>query len=84
MDSSNSGRDKIAIIGSGVSAIGALWALHEYGDCDVEIIEAADRLGGHTNTTEFVGQNGATVNVDMGFIAYNEETYRVLTCWVSW
>lgn len=68
-------RKKVAIVGSGVAGIGALWALNRTHH-DVYIYEASDRLGGHTNTVEFKHQKYKT-NVDTGFIVLNAATYRM-------
>ncbi|CAL3968479.1 unnamed protein product [Diplocarpon coronariae] len=66
-------RKKVAIIGSGSAGIGALWALNRTHH-DVYLYEAADRLGGHTNTVEF--KNGKfKAMVDTGFIVLNTATY---------
>jgi predicted NAD/FAD-binding protein len=65
---------RVAIVGSGCSGIGALWALKGSGH-EVHLYEAADRLGGHTNTVEF-RHGDRTVNVDTGFIVMNTATYR--------
>lgn len=71
--SAQDGRKKVAIIGSGVSGIAALWALNR-SPHDVYLYEAADRLGGHTNTVEY--QRGKyTTKVDTGFIVLNTATY---------
>jgi predicted NAD/FAD-binding protein len=65
---------KIAIIGSGVSGIGAVWALNEYSNHEIHLFEADDYLGGHTHTVQFNvpvshGSRGSTpTNVDTGFI----------------
>ena len=63
---------KIAVVGSGVSGIGAVWALNEYSDHQVHLFESNDYLGGHTHTVEFVPRNkgkaDAMTNVDTGFI----------------
>lgn len=67
-------RKKVAIIGSGCAGIGALWALNRTHH-DVYIYEAADRLGGHTNTVEFKHGKAKTM-VDTGFIVLNTATYR--------
>ncbi|KAF7873917.1 hypothetical protein EAF04_002589 [Stromatinia cepivora] len=64
---------KVAIIGSGCAGIGALWALNRTHH-DVYIYEAADRLGGHTNTVKY-HHNGKTTPVDTGFIVLNTATY---------
>ncbi|PSS00526.1 amine oxidase [Coniella lustricola] len=66
-------RKKVAVIGSGCAGIAALWALNRTAH-DVYLYEAADRLGGHTNTVEW--KSGKyTTQVDTGFIVMNEATY---------
>ena len=61
---------KIAIIGSGVSGIGATWALNEYSDHEIHLFEADNYLGGHTHTVEFTPgtKSSKSTNVDTGFI----------------
>lgn len=66
---------KVAIVGSGVSGIGTLWALQST-DHEVHLYEAGNRLGGHTNTVTFEGLGGQKTNVDTGFIVFNTATYR--------
>lgn len=70
-------RKKVAVVGSGCAGIAALWALNR-SPHDVYLYEAADRLGGHTNTVEFVRGKYKTL-VDTGFIVMNTATYRMLT-----
>ncbi|KAF2664045.1 FAD/NAD(P)-binding domain-containing protein [Microthyrium microscopicum] len=65
---------RIAIVGSGVSGLGALYALRETHH-EVHLYEAADRLGGHTNTIQWTCPDGDTVPVDSGFIVINTATY---------
>lgn len=67
-------KKKVAIIGSGCAGIAALWALKST-DHEVHIYEAANRLGGHTNTVTF-NHEGRETNVDTGFIVMNTATYR--------
>ncbi len=63
---------RIAVVGSGISGLSAAWLLGK--THDVTIIEADDRLGGHTNTvTADLGDE--TVQVDTGFICFNSATY---------
>ncbi|KAI0974793.1 FAD/NAD(P)-binding domain-containing protein [Xylaria arbuscula] len=66
-------RKKVAIVGSGSAGIGALWALNRTHH-DVYLYEAADRLGGHTNTVEWKKAKFRTL-VDAGFIVLNTATY---------
>lgn len=63
---------KIAIIGSGVAGLGAAWALE--GLHELVVYEADDRLGGHANTVT-IDYAGEAIDVDTGFIVYNEENY---------
>lgn len=66
---------KVAIVGSGCSGIGALWALKST-DHEVHLFESGSRLGGHTNTVTFQSPNGNGTPVDTGFIVMNTATYR--------
>ncbi|KAK7948986.1 uncharacterized protein PG986_009872 [Apiospora aurea] len=66
-------RKKVAIVGSGSAGIASLWALNRTHH-DVYLYEAADRLGGHTNTVEWK-QDKFRCLVDTGFIVLNEATY---------
>ncbi|KAK7724157.1 Cytochrome c oxidase assembly protein cox11, mitochondrial [Diaporthe eres] len=66
-------RKKVAIVGSGCAGIAALWALNRTPH-DVYVYEAADRLGGHTNTVPWTRGKYKTA-VDTGFIVMNSATY---------
>jgi len=66
----------LAIIGSGISGLGAAWFLrHRY---DLTIFEAADYIGGHTHTVT-VDEEGRAVPIDTGFMVFNHVTYPHLT-----
>lgn len=69
-----SARKKVAVVGSGCSGIGALWAL-KGADHDVYLYEADNRIGGHTNTVQWTAGK-YSVGVDTGFIVLNTATYR--------
>lgn len=64
-------RRRIAVIGAGISGLGAAYALAD--DHDVTLIEAEDRLGGHARTI-IAGKRG-TQPVDTGFIVFNYANY---------
>lgn len=64
---------RIAIVGNGISGLGALWALQN-SPYEVHQYEAADRLSGHTNTVASK-HNGHSTQVDTGFIVLNAATY---------
>lgn len=66
---------KVAIIGGGVSGLGAAWLLEEYSDHDVTLFEQNDYVGGHTNTVKYKDEKNGDVDVDTGFIVFNELTY---------
>ncbi len=73
---STGGRQRIAVIGSGISGLSAAWLLAKRHD--VTLYERAERLGGHSNTVTARLQDAA-VPVDTGFIVYNEPAYPNLT-----
>ena len=66
----------LAIIGSGISGLGAAWFLHR--EFDVTVFEAADYAGGHTCTVT-VDEAGRAVAIDTGFMVFNHVTYPHLT-----
>lgn len=63
---------RIAVVGSGISGLGAAWALARHHE--VIVLEADDRPGGHANTVE-VPDGDRTIRVDTGFIVYNRPNY---------
>ena len=69
-------REKIAIIGSGISGISAAYLLSS--KYDVYLFEKNNRLGGHTRTI-YVEESTKTIPVDTGFIVFNENNYPDLT-----
>ncbi len=66
---------KIAVIGGGISGMGAAHYLAD--DHRVTLFEAEPRLGGHARTV-IAGKRGDQP-VDMGFIVFNHANYPLLT-----
>lgn len=64
-------RRSVAIVGAGITGLGAAWRLSQ--ECDVTVYEAEPRLGGHARTI-MAGKNG-TQPVDTGFIVFNYANY---------
>ncbi len=65
-------RQKIAIIGSGIS--GLTCAHHLAPNHDLIVFEAEDYVGGHTHTVQ-VEKEGEISDIDTGFIVFNDRTY---------
>lgn len=96
-------KQRVAIIGAGVSGLSAAWHLHTSSkNVDVHLFEADSRLGGHAHTLTLDTQNktaedyvngngkknetdkgGEKVDVDVGFMVYNDGNYPNMTNWVS-
>lgn len=69
-------RQRVAVIGSGISGASAAWALNDLHD--VTLFEANPVAGGHTATID-IDYDGTLISVDTGFIVYNELNYPNLT-----
>jgi predicted NAD/FAD-binding protein len=69
-------RQKIAIIGSGISGLSAAWLLSRHHQ--VTLYEAGSYLGGHANTVDVETPEG-TIPVDTGFIVFNRQNYPNLS-----
>jgi predicted NAD/FAD-binding protein len=63
---------RIAIVGSGISGLGAAYALSPAHD--VHVFERDRRAGGHANTVVHDG-----LALDTGFLVHNERNYPLLT-----
>jgi predicted NAD/FAD-binding protein len=64
---------RIAVIGAGVSGLVAAHLLHRDGH-QVTVYEAGAYAGGHTNTIR-VDEQDASLDVDTGFIVFNNRNY---------
>lgn len=69
-------RQRIAVIGGGVSGLAAAWLLQRRHD--VRLFEKETVLGGHAHTVEIPDPQG-TVSIDTGFVVYNERNYPLLS-----
>lgn len=63
---------KIAIIGTGISGLGAAYLLNA--DHDITVYEKNAYIGGHSRTID-VPAGKATIPVDTGFIVFNDWNY---------
>src|SRR4051795_12844456 len=63
---------RIAVIGSGISGLGAAYLLSRAHE--VEVLERDPRAGGHANTVLHEG-----LALDTGFLVHNEQNYPLLT-----
>ncbi len=63
---------KIAIVGSGIAGNTAAYLLRDRHE--ITVFEAADHVGGHTNTID-VESSAGSLPVDTGFIVFNDRTY---------
>lgn len=68
---------KVAIIGSGISGMGAAYALHRDGH-NITLYEKNSKLGGHSRTID-ITVNDKKTPVDTGFIVFNYRNYPHLT-----
>ncbi len=66
---------RVAIVGAGISGLGAARALSQH--ARVTLFEAEPRLGGHAHTVDLT-LDGTTHGVDTGFLVFNERTYPSL------
>lgn len=64
---------RIAIVGTGISGLVAAHRLHR--EHEITVFEAADRLGGHTNTIAVDDGDGEPLRIDTGFIVFNDRNY---------
>ena len=69
-------KEKIAIIGSGISGLSAsLFLCNNY---EVHLFEKNSILGGHTRTVNFKNNAKKSMSIDTGFIVFNNKNYQDL------
>ena len=70
-------RQRIAIVGSGIAGLTSAHLLSPHRE--VVVFEAAERLGGHTNTIDVDDPAAGELGVDTGFIVHNRRNYPGFT-----
>jgi predicted NAD/FAD-binding protein len=65
-------KPRVAIVGSGITGLGAAHRLAP--SCEVVVFEAANVAGGHAHSVD-VSLEGVTHPVDVGFLVFNHRTY---------
>ena len=66
-------KQKIAIIGSGISGLSASFFLSK--NFEVHLFEKNNILGGHTRTINFKDRSDDCLSIDTGFIVFNNDNY---------
>tara|TARA_B110000879_G_scaffold206708_1_gene289184 strand:- start:51 stop:1295 length:1245 start_codon:yes stop_codon:yes gene_type:complete len=64
---------KIAIVGAGISGLSAAYYLSK--KHKVDLFEKENQFGGHANTLKVSCGNSKEINVDIGFMVFNKNTY---------
>src|SRR6202012_186908 len=72
-DAMTASRERLAVVGSGVSGLTAAYILQDR--FDVTLYESEPRLGGHAHTHDVVTPDAGVEPIDTGFIVHNERTY---------
>jgi len=73
---------RVAIVGGGVSGLSAAWHILNSEDYQVTVFEREATLGGHACTISVpVGPSSSGVDVDVGFMVFNEENYPNMMNW---
>ena len=67
---------RVAIIGGGISGLGAAWALDRHPDrFEFRLYEANDRLGGNAVTAEMPQEDGGSIPCDISVTACIPSVY---------
>ncbi len=68
---------RIAIVGGGISGLGAAWALHHHPDrFDFRLFEVRDRIGGNAITADMPQDDGSSIPFDISVTACIPSVYR--------
>ena len=68
---------RIAIVGGGISGLGAAWALHHHpSKFDFRLFEAQDRVGGNAVTVDMPQEDGTSIPFDISVTALIPSVYH--------
>ena len=70
----------VVVIGAGISGLSACWHLKDH--AKVTVLDKADYLGGHTHTHTLTIDE-KPLELDSGFIVFNNRTYPGLRQWLT-
>lgn len=72
-------KKRVAIIGGGCSGLACAWhLLQDSNNCDIHLYEQSSKLGGHANTVHI---DKSDIDVDIGFMVFNDDNYPNMTSW---
>lgn len=74
-------KQRVAVIGGGVSGLASAWHLQQQQGYEVHLWEAQDRLGGHAWTVPVMTKEGKAIDVDIGFMVFNHSNYPNMVEW---
>ena len=70
------GPRRVAIVGGGVSGLGAAWALNHHPDLfDIRLFEASDQIGGNAITVDMPQDDGRSIPFDISVTACIPSVY---------
>ncbi|MCE2454788.1 MAG: FAD-dependent oxidoreductase [Gemmatimonadetes bacterium] len=73
----DSKRRRVAIVGGGISGLGAAWGLHHHPDrFDFRLFEARDRVGGNAVTADMPQDGGGSIPFDISVTACIPSVYH--------
>lgn len=68
---------RVAVIGGGISGLGAAWGLHQHPDrFDFRLFEARDRSGGNAITVDMPQDDGGSIPFDISATARIPSVYH--------
>ena len=73
----NMAKKRVAVVGGGISGLGAAWALNHHPDrFDFRLFEARDRVGGNAVTADMPQDDGSTIPFDISVTALIPSVYQ--------